>query len=195
MQWLTIIGIGIAANLDNLGIGLSYGIKSTRISITSNLIMSLIAITWGFIALTSGKYLQTDLKVPHISLIGGLLIIVVGAWNITSNLRQTLSNQQLTQIFQQPEIIDLDKNRLISWKESITLGMILAINCIGTGFGAGASGISPFWTTLSIGVFSFISIDLGVRSGLRLGQTWLAKKSTLLSGFILIAIGLYEIFF
>lgn len=38
MHWLSIIIIGLASNLDNLGIGVSFGARSTRITPFSNLI-------------------------------------------------------------------------------------------------------------------------------------------------------------
>ncbi|MEK5438222.1 MULTISPECIES: hypothetical protein [Paenibacillus] len=44
MHWLSIIIIGLASNLDNLGIGVSFGARSTRITPFSNLIIAVLSI-------------------------------------------------------------------------------------------------------------------------------------------------------
>ncbi len=43
MHWITIILVGIAANLDNLGIGLAYGVKKTKIPFASNLTIAVVS--------------------------------------------------------------------------------------------------------------------------------------------------------
>ena len=43
MHWITRILIGLAANLDNLGIGLAYGVKDTKIPLASNITIAVVS--------------------------------------------------------------------------------------------------------------------------------------------------------
>ncbi|UUZ87060.1 manganese efflux pump [Paenibacillus sp. P26] len=93
-----------------------------------------------------------------------------------------------------PEKADRNQDHILSWRESISLGLALAMNCIASGFGAGISGVSPVWTSVSVGVFSLITIELGIRIGYRLADTWIGRYANAIGGILLIGIGLYEIF-
>lgn len=54
MHWISIILIGIAANLDNLGIGLAYGVKRVKIPVLSNAVIAIMSMIVTFVAVTAG---------------------------------------------------------------------------------------------------------------------------------------------
>jgi len=93
-----------------------------------------------------------------------------------------------------PEIADVDRSGCIDVKEAIALSFGLTINNLGTGVGAGISGLNIAFTTILTFVFSI----LGVTSGYFLGERFATKMTGIsagvLSGGIIIALGVYEYF-
>ncbi|MGO4275797.1 sporulation membrane protein YtaF, partial [Paenibacillus sp. TAF58] len=55
----------------------------------------------------------------------------------------------------------------------------LALNCVGGGFGASVTGLSPSTTTISISLFSLLTIYIGVRAGQKIARTWLGNRSNI----------------
>ena len=186
MHWVTIIIVGIAANLDNLGIGLAYGVKETRIPILSNIIIAFISMTFTYFAVIAGGTLSEYISPNLANYVGSSLLCVIGLWTLFS---KRLTNPEP---FKNPELIDWDDNHVISWREAIYLGLILSLNCMASGLGIGANGISALWTVLSIGFFSLVTIGIGSHFGYLLNKTFIGKYSTSISGWLLIIIGLYE---
>lgn len=93
-----------------------------------------------------------------------------------------------------PEIADVDRSGSIDVKEAIALAFGLTINNLGTGVGAGISGLNIAFTTILTFVFSI----LGVTSGYILGDRFTTKmtgvSAGVLSGLMIIALGVYEYF-
>ncbi|MCD9021400.1 manganese efflux pump [Cohnella silvisoli] len=193
MHWFSILAIGIASNVDNLGIGLAFGARSTRVTIMSNLVIALLSMIATYIAMSAGILISRILPPDRSNLIGGIIIIMMGGWGILSSLRSR-EGQNSRRSARNPERADKDRNHVISWRESISLGLALALNCIATGFGAGASGVSPVYTALSVGIFSLITVGLGFRIGLKMANSWMGRYSEWFGSILLIAIGCYETF-
>ncbi|MBB4824363.1 putative Mn2+ efflux pump MntP [Sporosarcina luteola] len=180
MQLLSIILIGIAANLDNLGISLSYGLRYHRIPLVYNLVISFISMLFAYFSILAGSLISGYIPMTIANMIGGLVLIGLGSWFIWRPANHSNGTSQ--------------RITTIHWKESIMLGFLLAINCLSIGFGAGFTGVPPFLASLSIGIFSFISIVIGVKLGHRIGYTWFGQQSDRIAGALLVLIGLYEIF-
>ncbi|RKP47911.1 sporulation membrane protein YtaF [Cohnella endophytica] len=193
MHWISIVIIGIAANIDNLGIGVTFGARSTRVPFFSNLFIALFSMAATYLAMTAGSYFSHLFSAFWGNLIGGLVIVFLGIWGIRSS---SIKNKQPAVT---PDRIadrtDKDGDHVISWIESISLGFALSINCIASSFGAGASGVSPILSAISVGLFSLLSVDFGIRLGGKITKSWLGKYSDLMGCILLIAIGCYEIIF
>ncbi|NRD77795.1 sporulation membrane protein YtaF [Bacillus sp. BRMEA1] len=206
MHWLTILLIGVAANIDNLGISVSYGLKTTRIPAASNLFIAVISMICAYISITAGEVISNFISLKTANLIGGLLIIFLGGKCITEayfskaslesgteEAERVYADSNFSRVIAHPQLADLNQDKVITLKESILLGLALAMNCLAIGLGAGIAGIPPVLTTLSIGVFSYISIAIGAMIGSRISNNNIAKYSNILSGLLLVMIGVYEI--
>lgn len=202
MHLLSVFAIGIASNIDNLGIGMSYGMRSTRVPFFSNLLIALLSVIATFLSMTAGDLVSHTLQSPVANAAGGVMIIVLGLWSIRPGAFRRPAEQaapgstegSVLSLLDNPEKADRNQDHILSWRESISLGLALAMNCIASGFGAGISGVSPVWTSVSVGVFSLITIELGIRIGYRLADTWIGRYANAIGGILLIGIGLYEIF-
>lgn len=194
MQWVSILLIGIAANVDNLAISVSYGLKLKRIPFLYNFIISLISIVFAFLSISAGSFLSNYFSQSMANFTGGFLITILGIWFITPS-PIFFKNKSIQTEDTSPLFPSLKHSMKITLKESTFLGFLLALNCLTIGFGAGITGFPPFFTSISIGVFSLITISLGNKIGNKIGNTLFGKYSTYIAGLLLILIGIYEMFF
>lgn len=178
---VTVLLIGIVANLDNVSISISYGLRSNRIPFKYNLIISIISMIFALISLKAGEYFADIFTIDAANWIGGTLLIVIGIWLIVKMISSVQSPKN-------KEVVTID------WREAVIVGFILAFNCLTIGFGAGITGADPLLTGLSIGIFSIISIIIGVQLGHKIGKTWFGKNANIVAAILLIIIGVYEIF-
>jgi putative sporulation protein YtaF len=200
MHWLTILFIGIAANLDNLGISVSYGLSSTRIPFVSNLLIAIVSMLSAFLSIIAGKFISHFISIEIANIAGGLIIIYLGIKCMANSfsLNQSPSlvkiDSNFKQVLTHPDLADINEDKVITAKESIFLGLALAINCLAIGLGAGITGVSPLLTTLSIGLFSLLSIWCGISLGNKICDKSIGKYSNIVAGILLIMIGIYEMF-
>ncbi|WP_423798491.1 sporulation membrane protein YtaF [Neobacillus sp. SAB-20_R2A] len=198
MHYLSILLIGIAANLDNLGISVSYGLRSTRIPFVSNLIIATVSMFCAYLSIIAGTFVTRFISIGLANFAGGLIIICIGIKCIVDSfsLQETPSkvkvDSNFSHVISHPDLADVNDDNVISVKESILLGFALAINCLAMGLGAGITGLSPVLTTLSIGLFSVVSIWSGVKLGGKICGMNIGKYSNFAAGILLIMIGVYE---
>ena len=183
MHWITIILFGIAANLDNLGIGLAYGVNKTKVPLTSNFTIAAISMIVTYLSIVIGSTLIEFIAPDKANFVGNLLLCVIGLYTIISYKLSSTENL---------DGIDKDRNNIISFREALMLGLILSINCLGSGIAIGVNGISAIWTVIFVGFFSILTFAIGGHFGLLLSKTIIGKYSTIISGMILIFIGLFE---
>lgn len=206
MHIMSIIMLGIAANLDNLGIGLAYGIRRIRIPVGSNLIIAglsgLATALSGF-----GGHLLLDILPSGLgNILGGGIVAAVGVWTIASYYQDKNKNmvlpspdkeltiENLKIIIEEPHKADIDYSGHISTKEAILLGVALAVNASATGLGAGMTGLSVIGMTLSVIIFSLLTITIGDYTGQRCASLYLGDRAALVAGILLIMVGIYEMF-
>jgi len=185
MHWISIILIGLASNIDNLGIGVSFGTRSIRIPILSNLLIAILGMTAAYLSITMGNLISGYMSRQNADMIGGMILMALGAWSmrpkgaVPAGAIPSSASEEST---------------VISWKESVSLGLALSLNGFAMGFGAGVSGVSPIMAAISVGLFSMVTVAIGERIGHQIARTWLGKYSNAVGGLLLIAIGFYEIF-
>ncbi|MFJ8065630.1 manganese efflux pump MntP family protein [Psychrobacillus sp. NPDC096426] len=187
MHWITIILIGLAANLDNLGIGLAYGAKQTKVPIGSNIMIAVISMIMTYVAVLTGGAITGYISLSNANFFGSILLCIIGLWTLWSARSSNMDTKKA-------EEFDKDKNNIISIKEAIMLGFVLSVNCLASGIGIGANGISAIWTVISVGFFSIVTVGVGSHFGYLLTKTFIGKYSTIISGILLIFIGIYEMF-
>lgn len=211
MHYLSIILLSIAANLDNLSIGLAYGIRKIRIPFLSNLVISSVSGLFAMISCLAGQYLGGILPDHLGNTIGGVIIGCMGVWVIAGFFKEKKKQcvpvrlnaepagnanvEEFLDVLQHPEQADTDYSGDISCKESVVLGIALALNCLATGLGAGMTGLNVFWITITTILFSFLTIFFGLILGKKCASRFMGNKAALLAGALLIVIGLYEVFF
>jgi len=208
MHIFSALFLGFAANLDNLGVGISYGVQKIRVPFLSNFSIALLSGIVVAISVLTGHLLSRYIAVA--GELGALMIVAIGIWVMvhkisTSNslpaaipVMKTYSVpikalSLVVQITKEPSVADFDANGFISTKEAMLLGLTLSFNCIATGVGAGLTGIDPLSSGISVFIFSMISISVGYLIGWKTASDRFEHLSQVVSGVVLIIIGIYEL--
>ncbi len=202
MYFISIFLLCLAPNLDNMAIGLAYGTKNISVPFKSNLAIALFSGFATFISSLLGNMLTNNIPSYLGSIIGGSIVSIIGIFTIVSYVNDKINKirnsnyiclDSLKAVMNNPSIADKDYSGDISLKESILLGIALAVNCLGTGFGAGMSGINILTLTVAVIIFSIITISFGAFIGRRYAAKLLGDRATVISGFLLLAVGVYQI--
>ena len=84
-------------------------------------------------------------------------------------------------------------SRQIELKESWALAIALSLNNVANGIAAGMLRMNPALTTLFVMVFSVVTLLAGLAVGYQFGKRSVGSLSGVISGLLLVVLGLYEI--
>lgn len=211
MYILSVLLFVISATLDNLVVGIAYGIKKLKILPLSNILIAFISCAGTLISMEIGKFICAFIPGCNGNVIGGSILILFGLWLIFSSFKSNVKkeeplnfneNQNMLECYKShceellinPEKADMDNSGNIDLKESLFLGLVLALNNMGLGIGASIAGLSITLTCIFTFVFSLITLPLGYILGKKFLSRFLESKANLISGLIIILLGLYEMF-
>lgn len=199
MQLLSVLLFSLSANVDSFTVGIAYGMKDIKVDYKSNILIALITSLGTFISMALGLFTKQFIKPEILSVIGCIVLIILGIFMIMNTLKtkKQIDEEEVkyTDILIKPHKADKDKSGYIDIKESITLGLALSLNNFGLGIGASATGLSLYLTTGATFIISILCIVSGVEIGKKCLSCRLRKYADLISGLIIIFIGLYELIF
>ena len=205
MSWLIILAFAISSSIDNLGVGISYGIRKIRIGIGANLLIGLICFLMSIVGISFGVWLSKILPGMFPVIIGSFFLIIIGIRIIllavprkkVLAVSDESSNPSLSikGILKNPEAADVDNSGEIGWGEAMILGVALSANALTNGLGAGLLGFSPFAISLTAAIGSIISVWVGVTLGhkladVRIGSFTLGQFGTIISGILILIIAM-----
>ncbi|RQH06554.1 sporulation membrane protein YtaF [Paraburkholderia dinghuensis] len=209
---LPILLIAVSSNLDNIGVGTSYGFRKIHIPITSNVLIAAVTATGTFLSILLGQSVYRFINLRMDTLLGGGVIVLAGLWVIyqekfmhcvrerreadlvTKTARSTYGVHHIAEILNNPVVADWDFSGHIDSKEALALALGLTINNIPNGAGAGMLGLNIYAMTAVVFVVSIITISFGTYLG-KLGVHRVGKSAGVLAGVLLVCVGFYEIFF
>ena len=179
----------ISANIDNIPIGLSYGVKKTHISILKNILICIITSIVTFLSMLIGQNISKFFDIKIANILGSLLLIFLGIYPIAKNIFIKEKNDRLNE--NEKNIL---MNNDISIKELLLIIITLSLNNIAAGIAASITGVNIICTTICTFVFGTIFLYIGNNLGKRINNKLVKKYSQLISSFILILIGVMELF-
>lgn len=190
MHLLSSLLFAISANTDNFVVGISYGIKKIKIGPASNLLIALINLAGTILSMSAGKAIFRFLPGKMSNFIGSIILILIGCYTVVSPL---LAASHPDRILENPEKADMDNSKSIEVKESVALAFALTINNMGLGIGASITGLNIIITSIFTLFFGLLTITLGCLLGSRFLSKASSKGATIVSGLLIIALGVYEI--
>ena len=218
MHIVTILILALSSNLDNLGVGVAYGTRKIKLSLSSNLLIAAITSACTLISMAVGKDVALIAKNQRATgEAGAAIIIAVGIYlfiqsfrttgvqaappesraiNPTGKLHNGLSEwlKQLIRLTRDPALVDRNYSRSIETAEAATLGLALSLNNVPNGLAAGLIGLSPALTTIAVFVFSVLILWLGIRVGVHLMSRLFRNWAGPVAGIMLMVLGVYELF-
>ena len=144
---ISAILFGIAANSDNLSIGISYGVKRRHILWTHNLVIAVVTTAITVVALATGHLLGEHVMPDLPSWVSGCLLMLLAAW---STYKQPHTEA--------PEGVNRELTTLY---EALYLALTLSINNIGLAVAGGIGSMSYAAVTMAIFGFSVVMLAAG----------------------------------
>ncbi|MED1112310.1 sporulation membrane protein YtaF [Bacillus paramycoides] len=201
--WMMILALTFSSSIDNLGVGISYGIRNIRIGHFSNLIISVICFLFSVAGIYFGLWLSKILPGIMPVVIGSFLLVVIGLRIVLLAIPRKVVAEGAEGEVASTEINGLTKNigesGGIGFVESIFLGIGLSANALTNGLGAGLFGLNPIAICVTAAIGSFITVWGGVALGrkiahVRIGKFTLGQFGTLISGTLLLIIAFAAFF-
>lgn len=216
--------LAISSSIDSLGIGITYGIKNTKITYSSKLILFAISFCVSIISIWFGDTVKNIFSDFYTKLIGTIILFLMGIFMIfqslhkedkfcnaeksSKNLEPILEKEKIysffikflgitIQIIKNPNCSDFDNSNLIEPKEALFLGIALSLDSFCIGIGGSMMGISSIFFPIFIGIFQLIFLSIGNFIGKKIKNFHFLPENiwSILSGILLILIGLSKIVF
>ena len=212
----------ISSSIDSLGIGITYGIRNTTISFIARIILFAIAFIVSIISILLGCTFKGIFSPNIIEYIGSFILILMGIFifmqsvnkknisdkRINNLIDKKLNEQQkiysffikclgiTVQILKNPTSSDFDKSNTIDAKEAVFLGLALSLDSFGVGMSFGMIENFTFYFPLFISLFQLFFLNFGNFLGKKLCNFSKIPDNfwSVLSGILLIIIGLFKIF-
>lgn len=166
---LSMLLLSISTSIDSLGIGLTYGIKNTKISNLSKFILLGISFITSISSIFIGKYLTRIFNVNLTDMLGSLILLIIGITIITKALLEHKNNDSY----------DFNNSNLIDPKEAFVLGIALSLDSFGIGISFGLLSTSTFIFSIFVVIFQFIFLSIGIYCGKKI-----QNKSKIIPDFI-----------
>jgi putative Mn2+ efflux pump MntP len=149
---------GLAANTDNLTIGVAYGMKHRWIRWQQNFIIAVVTTLITLVAMALGRQIREILPSGMPDILGGTLLLVFAAWNFYRERTGTSERPSApTSRFAGRTSVGMG--------ESLFLSGILSINNVGLAIAGGIGGVHYISAAVSIFCFSVAMLALGQAVG------------------------------
>jgi len=211
-EFLPILLLAISSNGDNVAVGVAYGLGRINVPLTSNFLIAVVTGACTLVCMFAGRGIGSMMAPRLASSIGGAIIAAIGGWvivqSVQSNRRragslagpssalkgQTGVLRRVIWVLDNPAGADANFSRRIELKESWLLAIALSLNNTVNGVAAGMVGMNPLLLTAAVMLFSMLMLSAGLAAGNQLNRRWLSGLSGVLSGLMLMLLGLYEIY-
>jgi putative sporulation protein YtaF len=210
--WIPVLVIGVTSNLDNLGVGVSLGVRSGRVPHRANVIIAALTMVATGAAMVLGRTLGRFLPAGAGRWSGAAIVLAVGIWSIglalaagadgsrrRGRILPQLRHRQLLHRPANPPTQDAPtqdtstqrgagEGEGVGVREAFVLGVALSVNNVGTGIGAGAAGLPPLATTVVTGLLSLVAVGAFSEIARVAGARWLGRSASLVGGVLLVAV-------
>lgn len=180
--------LAVSSSIDSLGIGITYGIKNTKISYKSKIILFVISFLICILSIWFGDFIRNIFSDSFSKIIGALIISFIGLFVIFQclygNSENNLDNEKdlnfkefqkqekiysffikflgiTIKIIKNPKYSDLNNSNLIEPNEAFFLSFALSLDCFCIGVGSSVAGISSSVFPFFISIFQLFFLSLG----------------------------------
>ena len=182
---LKYILLALSASIDALSLGITYGIKKTKMSKTGNVLIFTIVLICSTIAILVGHFLSLLISPTFSVLLGSSLLIMLGIYNIYKGVKK--SNTFVN--------FDVDNSNYIDNKEAAAIGFAVAVDASCVSMGAGIIGYISFILPVFMGLFHTFFVNCGnfVAKSVVEQVNVPSNVLSIFSGILLVCIGIFRI--
>jgi putative sporulation protein YtaF len=205
MVTLSLFLLALAVSVDGFTVGFTYGMRKVSIPIRSLLVISGCSFITFLAAMGIGKIMNHLFSPAFAKMIGGTLLIMIGAWIILQFFLKKEEKEEkllinveirslgiVIHILRKPMIADFDGSGTITGVEAVFLGLALSLDAFGAGVSAALLNYSLLPTASLVALLSFCFLLSGLKAGNVFAKyAWLQKYS-FLPGILLILIGIFK---
>lgn len=198
MYFLSAFLFALSANIDSFIIGLSCGIRKSKISVPQILFISLITLCGTIAALAAGGKLLSLFPFPYAEYAGKFILLMFGLYYAAKFIFMNIfhpipkyDEAAASCCLSSSETYTPLSCRTLSWKSACIFGFSLSANNLGIGLGASISGLRLIPSSL----ISFAACILFLLLGNHAGRCFSFQKSEryadLFCGMLLILLGFF----
>jgi putative Mn2+ efflux pump MntP len=176
-----LFAIAFLNSIDNLGIGIAYSISGKKVPLMKNFLISTMAFTVSYVASLSGSIAARFLNEETCTILSVAILTFMGA-------------RMIYESFAKKEEEDPKLYNIISNKEAITVGTLLALDDVGSSVSSGLVGYGPFMVSAPFFLISFIIFFLANFGTKFTSKLNIGRKATIISGALMIVMALLRLF-
>ena len=192
----------LSSNLDNIVVGIAYGIKKIKIGFLSNLIIGFITSLGTLLSMYAGSYVAKLISPNLANKIGASIIILLGLYfaiqSIISMIKdkkfKELALKDIDDMVDYAVKTDKDESGHIGIKEAFIVAFGLTLNNLGNGIAASITGVDIKLTVIFTFILSIAALLLGSLIGNNVIGKICGKYAPLVSGVLLMLLGAIEMF-
>ena len=174
--------LAISSSIDSLGIGVTYGIKNTKISKLSKIILFVISLITTYISIFFGNIIQYILPNSFTNFLGCFILICMGIY---------ICFQDSQNVFNSPISSDLNHSKIIEPQEALILAIALSLDSFCIGISGSMADINLSLFPFLVSAFQLIFLSLGSYLGINIRNFCKLPSNiwSIISGLLLIFIG------
>lgn len=212
---LAYVVLAASVSIDAFGIGITYGLRNTKINGFAKIILFIISIFITGLSVWIGNGISNIFPSIVITFIGSTLLIAMGLFVIYQSL---LNKKEVTtkinqnepkiyrifieflgitiQIIRNPISSDLDGSKKIDVKEALYIGICLSIDSFCVGICGSIIGYNSILFPVLVATFQLLFLSIGRLLGEKLSSVSKLPENiwNVLSGVLLICIGISRLF-
>lgn len=185
--------IALTNNIDNIGVRIAYSLKGIKIDVYKNILIAVITFIISTIAAYFGTTLLNIITPTICNILTMIIFIILGLSFILEPYKKKKDTTTFIGIITSPSNADIDNSKTIDLKEAIFLGIALNLNNIGGSISAGILGINIYLIGILSTIISFLALALGNYLNYFFRNIKVQKKTTFITGLILIIFGIKQL--
>ncbi len=197
---LSALIFALSSNLDNIVVGIAYGIKKIKIGFLSNLIIGLTTSLGTLLSMYAGSYIAKLISPNIANKIGAFIIILLGLYFMIQSIISLIKDKKFKELALKDidDMIDYalktdkDESGHIEVKEAFIVAFGLTLNNLGNGIAASITGVDINLTVIFTFILSISTLLLGSLIGNNVLGKICGKYAPLISGVLLILLGALE---
>ena len=155
--------LAISVSIDALGIGLSYGMRKSKISLILNMLIGFIVFSMCLIGFLIGNVLSMFFNDFILTLLGSFLLLMLGSQIVIKEIIKHKEVKRRKNIkYEENKIYNLDE---ITFKDAIMLAMAISMDAMAAGISASLIGIKTMFFPILVMVAHVIFLNLGMFFG------------------------------